>query len=117
MDFTRRHSEARTAKLAYRNANYIRGPMTEICDGVATHSEMAMSKKVPLPNEMLPIDNDDHTLEVDTRWMLMERPELKALMEADDKDINDEEASIYDDPRLADALTATQVLELLNVGK
>jgi hypothetical protein len=66
---------------------------------------------------MLPIDNDDHTLEVDTRWMLMDRPELRALMESDDTDANDEESASYEDPRLADALTATQVLELLNVGK
>jgi len=76
-----------------------------------------MPKNTPQPNEMLPIDNDDHTLEMDTRWMLMDRPELRALMESDATDANDESSSAYEDPRLADALTATQVIELLNVGK
>jgi hypothetical protein len=66
---------------------------------------------------MLPIDNDDHTLEVDTRWMLNDSPELKALMDSVDEDVEYEDSTDYADPRIGDALTATQVLDLLNLGK
>jgi hypothetical protein len=105
--------------LALRNANSIRGTPVGICDGITTYPETPMSEKAPKANQMLPIDNDDHTMEVDTRWMLMENPQLRALMESDDTaiELEEDESTDYEDPRLADALTATQVLALLNVGK
>jgi hypothetical protein len=70
-----------------------------------------MPASVPKPNEMLPVDSDDHTLEVDMRSFLMDRPEAKAHMESA------YEETVYEDPRLGASLTATQVIELLNLGK
>jgi hypothetical protein len=111
MDFTRLRGGAATCRLACRNANCIRGTPAEICDGTSNHSETPMPASMPKPNAMLPIDSDDHTLEVDMRSFLMERPDIKVQMEGTDSD------SVYEDPRLGDALTATQVLDLLNLGK
>jgi len=63
-----------------------------------------MSVNAPKPVEMLPIDYADHTLEVDIRWLLAEKPELSKHSDAGDTE----------DPRAAVGLTAEQVEDLLN---
>jgi hypothetical protein len=68
-----------------------------------------MSVDAPKPVPMQPIDYADHTLEVDTRWLLADRPELKEAMERASE-------AMDEDPRITD-LTATQVNELLNLAK
>jgi hypothetical protein len=66
-----------------------------------------MSVNAPKPLDMLPIDYADHTLEVDIRWLLSERPELSEHAGNEDTE----------DPRTAANLTAEQVEELLSRGK
>jgi hypothetical protein len=76
-----------------------------------------MPPKEPKSDGMLPIDRYDHTLEVDMRYLLAERPELKAELESAGADSEYDLSTEYEDPRIGAALTATQVLKLLNVGK
>lgn len=70
-----------------------------------------MSVDAPKPVPIEPIDYADHTVEMDTRWLLADRPEIKAAMESA------AEAMDNEDPRVDSDLTATQVNELLNLVK
>jgi hypothetical protein len=69
-----------------------------------------MSVNAPKPEAMPHIDYADHTLEIDTRWMLTERPGLKARKTSSDTGANE-------DPGVGADLTATQVNELLHARK
>ncbi len=82
-----------------------------ICECVSTHSETLMPINAPKPHEMQPIDYADHTLEMDTRWMLADKPELKAQVKSSDAETDDE------DPRVGADLTETQINELLHRRK
>ena len=74
-----------------------------------------MPAYAPKPNE-LPILDNDETVEIDMRWLLKDRPDLKAKIESSDSDAADESSS-YDRPTVGSELTATQVIDLLSLGK
>ncbi|MBC7982930.1 MAG: hypothetical protein H7Y02_03655 [Candidatus Obscuribacterales bacterium] len=70
-----------------------------------------MSLEAPKPIAMPSIDYADHTVEIDTRWLFADRPELDAKMKAA------EESRDHGDTRVGVDLTATQINELLAQGK
>jgi len=74
-----------------------------------------MPAYAPKPTESAILDNDD-TVEVDMRWLLKDRPGLKAKIESSGSDTADD-TSVYDHPTLGSELTATQVIDLLSLGK
>jgi hypothetical protein len=65
----------------------------------------------------LPILDSDNTVEVDMRWLLKDRPGLKAKIESSGSDADDESSTAYDRPTVGSELTATQVIDLLSLGK
>jgi hypothetical protein len=75
-----------------------------------------MPAYAPKPNELPTLENDA-TVEVDMRWLLKDRPGLKAKFESSDSDEADENSTAYDRPTVGSELTATQVIDLLSLGK
>jgi len=75
-----------------------------------------MPAYAPKPNDLPTLDNDA-TVEVDMRWLLKDRPGLKAKIESAGSDVVDDTSSVYDRPTVGSELTATQVIDLLSLGK
>jgi hypothetical protein len=75
-----------------------------------------MPSYAPQPSE-LPLVEDDATVEVDMRWLLKDRPGLRAKFESSGSDAAGDATIAYDMPESDTELTDTQVGELLNPRK
>jgi hypothetical protein len=75
-----------------------------------------MPAYAPKPNELPILDSDD-TVEMDMRWLTKDRPGLKAKIESAGSEAPDESSIAYDRPTVGSELTATQVIDLLSLGK
>jgi hypothetical protein len=116
MEFTPSKAMRFDRAAEWQNANQFRGAAAKSCDGKVTDLEMPMPAYAPMPNDLPILDSDD-TVEVDMRWLTKDRPGLKAKLESAGSDAGDENSTVYDRPTVGSELTATQVIDLLSLGK